>query len=387
MLDLAGYTADQPLHRRCLLEPSCGQGVFLLAALERLWTAFQRAGGTPDTVSSLRDALCGVEIREDVCQNLRLKMATWLIERGCSARSAALLTQQWIRCGDFLLLPEVASADVVIGNPPYVRQEEIGAERLSLYRSRYATMRERADLYVPFYERGLSLLKEEGKIVFLCTDRWLKNRYGGALRAWMRREWALDVVVGVEGDQVFETEVLSYPAITCIRRGRDQGTKVAVCRDVRHLSGLLQQLSAQVPVVRPAPPSGAGPVLLSESQPRRIIEALEERFPALEQAGCTVGIGVATGADNVFIGPMDALPVEASRRLPLLMTGDVRGGQIRWGGQGLVNPFLPNGELVCLLEFPNHSGVRRCRPLCCPLTSTRCSLRRYRNSGRAEQVV
>ncbi len=54
--------------------------------------------------------------------------------------------------------------DFVVGNPPYVRQELIPAPLLAEYRRRYQTMYDRADLYIPFIERSLSLLAEDGAL-------------------------------------------------------------------------------------------------------------------------------------------------------------------------------------------------------------------------------
>ena len=75
-------------------------------------------------------------------------------------------------------------------------------------------------------------------------------------------------------------------------------------------------------------------------------------MPTLEQAGCKVGIGVATGCDRVFIDDMDALPVEPERKLPLVMARDLVDGSIRWGGKAVLNPFDESGQLVSLESFP-----------------------------------
>ena len=53
ILDLAGYTPDQPLHRRRLLEPSFGTGDFLLPAIERLLTSWQSTGKTTRPLETL----------------------------------------------------------------------------------------------------------------------------------------------------------------------------------------------------------------------------------------------------------------------------------------------------------------------------------------------
>jgi hypothetical protein len=72
----------------------------------------------------------------------------------------------------------------------------------------------------------------------------------------------------------------------------------------------------------------------------------------LEEAGCKVGIGVATGADKAFIGDFDSLDVEPDRKLPLVTTHDIVSGEVQWRGQGVINPFAEDGGLVDLRDYP-----------------------------------
>jgi hypothetical protein len=92
--------------------------------------------------------------------------------------------------------------------------------------------------------------------------------------------------------------------------------------------------------------NGAEPWLLESSDQIALIRRLEGCFPALEEVGCKVGIGVATGADKAFIGDFDALDVEPDRKLPLVTTKDIVSGEVSWRGQGVINPFAESGGLV-----------------------------------------
>ena len=67
---------------------------------------------------------------------------------------------------------------------------------------------------------------------------------------------------------------------------------------------------------------GSEPWILESFDQLALVRRLERDFPLIEEAGCKVGIGVATGADKAFIGPYDELDVEPDRKLPLAM-GDV----------------------------------------------------------------
>lgn len=77
-----------------------------------------------------------------------------------------------------------------------------------------------------------------------------------------------------------------------------------------------------------------------------LVRRLEARFPRLEEAGCNLGIGVATGADQAFIGDFEGLDVEPSRKLPLVTTKDILQGYVQWGGKGVINPFGEDGNQI-----------------------------------------
>lgn len=98
--------------------------------------------------------------------------------------------------------------------------------------------------------------------------------------------------------------------------------------------------------------NGAQPWLLASSSQMTLIRRLEGRFPLLEEVGCKVAIGVATGADKEFIGDFEALDVEPDRKLPLVTTKDITSGEVKWRGQGVINPFADSGQLVDLAEYP-----------------------------------
>jgi hypothetical protein len=86
-----------------------------------------------------------------------------------------------------------------------------------------------------------------------------------------------------------------------------------------------------------------------------MLEDLSDRFGLLEDktTGTRVGIGIATGADKVFITHRDdATDVEDDRLLPLSMVRDTRSGTLDWHGACLVNPWTPQGELVNLRDYP-----------------------------------
>lgn len=363
MLDLCGYTADQRLHEKRLIEPSFGDGDFLLPALDRLLASWKAAGEIGNPLEVLGESIRAVELHRDTFIRTHAAVIARLVGEGIPARTAEALADRWLLCGDFLLVDLPGSFDLVIGNPPYVRQELIPAVLLAEYRSRYSTVYDRADLYIPFIERSLLCLKHKGTLGFICADRWMKNRYGGPLRSLVASAFHLKVYVDMTGTQAFHADVTAYPAITIITREKQTTTRIAHSPPIeREALGKLSMLltAAKLPKSASSVRELDGvvvkdePWLLDTNDQLAIVRRLEQDFPTLEEVGCRVGIGVATGADKAFIGDYESLDVEEDRKLPLAMTRDIQTGHVVWRGLGVVNPFVdgPGSGLVDLVDYP-----------------------------------
>ncbi|MDE0241443.1 MAG: Eco57I restriction-modification methylase domain-containing protein [bacterium] len=363
ILDLVGYTANRPLYRLSLLEPSFGAGDFLLVAVERLLASWYRERN----IVPVRDLGCcirAVELHHGTFQSTRAKLAKVLEAADIDCGIATALTDEWLIHGDFLLSDLPAEFDVVVGNPPYVRHELIPDALISEYRTRYTTVFDRADLYVPFIERSARQLAPTGKIGIICADRWVKNRYGGPLRRLLRERFHIDIYVDMVDTPAFHSEVIAYPAIFVISREGSGPTRVA--RRPKITSTALTALADELVGDRPPIPGAAvanvpdlavgnEPWIMDASGRHLLVRRLECQFPRIEDVGCRVGIGVATGADKAFIGDYETLDVEEDRKLPLVTTQDIVTGEVRWRGQGVINPFSDSGTLVDLGHYPRLS--------------------------------
>jgi hypothetical protein len=369
ILDLAGYTSDRPLTRMRLLEPSFGGGDFLIPAIDRLLDAWAKVG-RPEPYHALADTIRAVELHWQSFEDTRRKVIKHLVSTGIGHHTAEGLADQWLIFGDFLLIDWHEHFDVVIGNPPYVRQELIADVLMAEYRARYRTIYDRADIYVPFIERSLQSLAPTGHLGFICADRWMKNRYGGPLRQLVADHFHLKVYVDMVDTPAFHTEVIAYPAIVVIGREQSGATRVAhrPAIDTQNLAALARVLSGGAKPDAgsdvkefPRVTAGAEPWILESSDQLALIRRLEQNFPTIEDAGCKVGIGVATGADQAFIDSFDALDVESDRKLPLVMTRDILSGTVSWRGLGVINPFADDGRLVDLESYPRLGAYLEAR--------------------------
>ncbi|ELV7529318.1 Eco57I restriction-modification methylase domain-containing protein [Edwardsiella ictaluri] len=362
ILTLSGYNIGISLHKMRFLEPSFGRGDFLLPAIRRLLKTWNSSTSEKSAFDDLKDSIRAVELHYETYAMTFAAVVSLLVSEGIGKDTATKLTHQWLIRGDFLLTPLEGKFDFVVGNPPYVRQELIPTPLLREYRRLYTTMYDRADLYVPFIERSLSLLSKGGVLGFICSDRWMKNKYGGPLRQLISQSFNLKTYIDMVDTAAFHTDVSTYPAITIISHAIAGKTRIAHRPKID--SNSLTKLAASLLLPKladNADPSireianvtnGAEPWLLESADQIDLIRRLEKSFPLLEDTGCKVGIGVATGADRAFIGEGETLDVEADRIVPLVMTQDIVTGKVKWLGRCVINPFTDSGQLVNLSQYP-----------------------------------
>ena len=107
--------------------------------------------------------------------------------------------------------------DIVITNPPYVRGERVHEQNPNLraiYDNRYPG---NADLYVYFYHRGLDLLKPGGTLLYISSNKWLRESYGARLRAHISETCEIVSIVDFGEQPVFKG-VATFPMIFAARR-------------------------------------------------------------------------------------------------------------------------------------------------------------------------
>jgi adenine-specific DNA-methyltransferase len=364
ILDLVGYTPDRDLTQVTALEPACGSGAFLVAMVERLRASASHHG---HDLTDTRDAIVAFDLLETNVAISRIAVKSALIAGGVKPLDAASLAASWIEQRDFLLQPPAhATVDYVVGNPPYIRLEAVPRQRSAAYRRGCTTMGGRADVYVGFYEHGLLALRERGALGFICADRWMRNAYGARLRELITSAWSLDAVVSMTGVDACEEDVDAYPAVTILRRQpQDRGPLIVdggagfgelAAREVVALAGREQVEHATGTSYRAARLHRwfTGRIGWPNGSPDRlaVIANLEAEFASLEDrsTGTKVGIGVATGADKIYLVE-DSDVVEPERLLPLALPRDIASGRVEWSGTYLVNPWDENG-LVSLADWP-----------------------------------
>ncbi len=226
-----------------VVDPACGSGVFLVTAFDYLKSEYDKVNakmaelrGSPDLFDPdaeiLSQNLYGVDVNAESVEITKLSL--WLKTAKKGKELASL--DHTIRVGDSLIedsnfaylehgftwqkaFPEVfanGGFDVVLGNPPYVRQELLSPLKPYLQK-RFEVYHGVADLYCYFFERGLRLLKPGGRLGYISSSTFFKTNSGKPLRAYLPNAATLETITDFGDLQIFDG-VTTYPAILTMQR-------------------------------------------------------------------------------------------------------------------------------------------------------------------------
>jgi hypothetical protein len=245
---------DWPARAGRLLDPSSGDGAFLIAALARL--------DTPPH-SATTDRVRGWEIYPEAVRESRQRIVALLQQRGWSLAAARRASERIVRQADFLADPMPSSTFTVLaGNPPYLRFANLPTAFKGLY-SITLPVHARGDLLHGFLDRCCAILATDGVIGFVTADRWLFNETAAGLRETLGKRLGLSHVERLDPRSSFYrpkmrsvgTPPRIHPVVVVLSnaaRGRGPITRLPLSPDgVEHRPGL--RSLADVASVRLAP--------------------------------------------------------------------------------------------------------------------------------------
>ncbi|WP_436932681.1 Eco57I restriction-modification methylase domain-containing protein [Halosimplex halobium] len=130
--------------------------------------------------------------------------------------------------------------DVVVANPPYVRTQNINGPK-DEYAARYSTVDSKSfDIYVPFIERGMEWLKDDGRLSYICPNRLLTHEYAEDIRDTIADE-PLTHLIDFKEVEVFDAAT-PYPCIFCIDRNESAERDVRCARFADEREGVLEEI-------------------------------------------------------------------------------------------------------------------------------------------------
>lgn len=327
MLDFIGYKSIYNLSKYKILEPSFGNGEFLIEIQRRIILSSQKFHFDATTI--MNNNVFGCEIDKDKYH----KCVSCLKDKMPGFNPINLKIE------DFLYSKWDTTFNFIIGNPPYIRYENIPDNLRESYKKVFKTFHYRPDLYVLFFEHSLNLLDENGKHCFICSNRWLKNIYGKKLRRLISLNYNLETIIDIENLDVFKASVLAYPAITLISKSdKPRITQLASVKNLYDLSLPLKFKKGRIEDL--------------EDWSDLFASISYEGLSSIEEQGFKIGIGVATGADKIFISNNMKDYAEHELLLPIINAKDLTGDRFNWNGAFLLNPYNLDGSLIDLNSFP-----------------------------------
>ena len=294
-----------------VLDPSCGDGRLLEAALERKFAL-----------------TCNPRARRKLAAQL------FGIDRSLEAISKAQHICGHAAAVDFFDLQPgshfPSSFDAIIGNPPYIRQELMGdadkvriARTLRAFRDRadeisWPQFSGRSDIYVFFFAHAINFLRDGGRLAFLTSASWLDSGYGVALREFFVQNFRIVAVVESAVESFFDDASVNTTITVlerCLDKASRNGNQVRFARllepigdDSRALARQIERLS----VSETSTSLSARSVIQSDLESAdgwgrhlraaRVFFSITERAAGLRRLGelARVRFGVKTGANEFF---------------------------------------------------------------------------------------
>ena len=359
-----------------ILDPACGSGAFLNQAhtyLQKAWKSAYEQGEIKARMPGMElfdynpaendrtillNNLYGVDLNEESVEITKLSL--WLK----TARSDEPLENldRNVRCGDSLVQSreiagekafeyrkefgkvfEEGGFDIVIGNPPYVRQELLSPELKEYCSLNFETYSGVADLYVYFIEKGLALLREGGYLSFIVSNKFLRANYGKKLTGYIQKNYTLVELMDFGDLQVFE-DATTYPCIITIKKTIPEGpmTFKYLRLETLEVADLRAELEEKGYEVTITPDSGGWS--LENRRSINLLERIKELgVPLGEYVGEKIYRGIVTGLNEAFVidGQKRKELIEKDSKSAEIIKPHITGREVRrysidWEGKYLI---------------------------------------------------
>ncbi|MEK6652006.1 MAG: TaqI-like C-terminal specificity domain-containing protein, partial [Nitrospirota bacterium] len=202
---------------------------------------------------------------------------------------------------------ESGGFDIVIGNPPYVRQEMIG-EFKDYFKNHYEVFQGTADLYAYFIEKGVSLLNKNGIFSYIVANKWMRANYGEPLRRWMKKQ-RIEEITDFGDLPVFESAT-TYPCILRIRKGSPANQFSATQIKTLAFNNLTDYVKENSFTVNKTSLGDKGWSLVNEQSQSLLDKLRKAGIPLGEYVKGKIYRGVLTGLNEAFV-----IDEETKRRL------------------------------------------------------------------------
>lgn len=291
ILDELQYTGESIVNKT-ILEPSFGDGNFLIVISERLIKECKKKGMDLDKIGEvLNRNIYGIEIDGDLFAETKLRLNKLLNKHGIES-----IAWDNLVCQNTLTYDLKSDFDYIAGNPPFLRVHNMNSiEREKIKQFQFGTGT--TDIYILFFEKALSLLTVGGKIGYISPNSYLKNASQDKFRRYLIENNLIETIINFNSTLIFEG-ILTYTAITVLNNNKkdyiftysEQSTNKKITKS--NLSMLDYQNNPKL--------------VFDNKKNIDIITKINKREKKLEDY-CTIQYGIATNRDNIYIGKVEPL--------------------------------------------------------------------------------
>ena len=245
--------------------------------------------------------------------------------------------------------------DIVIGNPPYIQLQKDNGKLASSYENQgFKCFAKTGDVYCLFYEKGFNLLKENGNLYFITSNKWMRAGYGEKLRAFFANNVNPKTLVDFSGVKVFKSATVDTNILMFEKgknRGKTRSCIANIAKDgLSNLGDFVQQNSCETNF-------GASEswVILSPIE-QSIKRKIEKIGTPLKEWNINIYRGVLTGFNDAFI-------ISGEKRQEILNNCKSKEERVRTAD--LIRPILRGRDIkryeysfADLYLINTHNGIK-----------------------------
>ncbi|MBI4052958.1 MAG: N-6 DNA methylase [Candidatus Diapherotrites archaeon] len=298
---IINYINNQTIkkHNLIVCDCSCGSGAFLVLATEKL----AKLGKKP-IIEIIENNIFGVDILESNVNRTKTILSLLALENGEDKEEIIFN----IKLGDSLdpntfnwkkEFPEVfdknGGFDTIIGNPPYVRIQNLQENVRNKISSNWATASTgNVDLFIPFFELGIQLLNKNGSLGYITPNSYFASLAGKQLRKFLQTKNLIRQIVNFNHLQIFQ-DVSTYTSITILNKKNKESFDYALIENINKFTKGTFTFS---PIVTKALNPEKWNLLMHEDQMK--IKKIEEIGEPLGKIA-RISVGIATLKDNLYL--------------------------------------------------------------------------------------
>ena len=254
-----------------ILEPSFGEGVFLMHIIERIIINGRKMLKTDSQICDiLSNNIYGVELDEKVFKKALINIKNLLEKYNLPGNLNLHLYNE-----DFLDFNKEKDFDYIIGNPPYIRIHNIDSHTRKKIKD-YKFSTGNTDLYIIFFEKCINLLEKSGKLIFITPNSYIRNSSQKTFRSFLTENKLINKIIDFGSNKIF-ANADTYTAITFLEKDNTKTSFIYERND-----GLLKLSEKEISF-------SVNDWFLNNNTSKKLGDI------------CSVQYGFATNADKIFI--------------------------------------------------------------------------------------